>query len=126
MKYEEVLWGRFVTINPDGKVKWTMGFDGDPYTPVIGKNGIVDLPVDNTFGRRGRLIALSSEGLVVSELVLNRSITRGITMDPLGTIYLGVDSTQTADFLIPAENALALFGVSQARESTIGRFGWLP
>ena len=32
----------------------------------------------------------------------------------------------TADFLIPAENALALFGVSQARESTIGRFGWLP
>ncbi|MFH1708064.1 MAG: hypothetical protein ABIF71_09110 [Planctomycetota bacterium] len=31
-----------------------------------------------------------------------------------------------ADFLIPAENALALFGVSQARESTIGRFGWLP
>jgi len=31
-----------------------------------------------------------------------------------------------ADFLIPAENALALFGVSQARESTMGRFGWLP
>ena len=31
----------------------------------------------------------------------------------------------TADFLIRAENALALFGVSQARESTIGRFGWL-
>ncbi|MFH1709100.1 MAG: amidohydrolase family protein [Planctomycetota bacterium] len=34
--------------------------------------------------------------------------------------------TMNADFLIPAENALALFGVSQARESTIGRFGWLP
>ncbi|MFH1707295.1 MAG: hypothetical protein ABIF71_05195 [Planctomycetota bacterium] len=30
------------------------------------------------------------------------------------------------DFLIPAENALALFGVSQARELTMGRFGWLP
>ncbi|MFH1708311.1 MAG: hypothetical protein ABIF71_10410 [Planctomycetota bacterium] len=43
-------------------------------------------------------------------------------IQPGTTLVLG----PIADFLIPAENALALFGVSQARESTIGRFGWLP
>ncbi|MFH1708403.1 MAG: hypothetical protein ABIF71_10890 [Planctomycetota bacterium] len=45
---------------------------------------------------------------------------------PVTGVRLEAVRILSADFLIPAENALALFGVSQARESTIGRFGWLP
>ena len=53
----------------------------------------------------------------------------GVTAGPVTiVVFAGVPFARVAipDFLIPAENALALFGVSQARESTIGRFGWLP